>query len=71
MKVVRDGALERTSYDALDHETQKFFRYLLMLEIKRARYAVEQLEGFSGLEEMKLSRKREAINCWKFLEMIK
>lgn len=66
MKLTKEGAFDRPIYEGLEPETQKFYRYLLMLGIKSARYAVEQLEEFPGLYEMKLSKKRDGINCWKF-----
>lgn len=74
LKAIKSHNYDVAVYDMLEPETQKFFRYLLMLEIKSVKYAVDQFSRLpidhSAFERLTRERKIEAINCWKFLEMI-
>ena len=75
LKKIKNNNCDVNSYECLDLETQNFLRYLLILEIESVRYLVRQLECIqvesSTFERLTRRKKREAIKCWKFLEMIK
>lgn len=76
LNVIKKGEFdyyEITTYKRLEPETQKFLRFLLWMVIDSAEKRVEKIDHF--INEMFIKNKKmsktEAINCLKFLEMIK